>query len=98
MTDDTTILPPRSLDAVRELFQGKRIAFTAVVGEDGFGLGVALEGEPGYWPIPEHLATGDWEEMNRAAGAINRHLGLSDDDAIRIVTSSMRAQNARNRA
>jgi len=98
MTTTKTILPQASMEAVREIFHGKTIAFTAVVAEGGFGLGVTLEGEPGYWPIPTDLASSkSWEAMNDAATTINRFLGLSDEDAMRIVTSTMAAQNTRDR-
>lgn len=88
-----------TLAALELLFIGQTFAYTAVVQEDGsFGIGIAIQGEAGYWPIPAHLAAADtWEDANTACEALNAARRLSAEDAMRIVTSTMAAQNHRDR-
>jgi hypothetical protein len=53
-------------------------------------LGIAVANERGYTPIPAGLACFEtYEAASDNADAMNRHLGLSDDDAFEIVASSM---------
>ena len=75
-------------------FHGKTYAFVAVTNPDGrnadaWMLGVAVKGESGFNPIKgkyfrhRHEAT-EW------AGGLNRHIGLTGDQEMDIVASSMR--------
>lgn len=97
-TPELDVLHPGVLRSIKELMKGKTFAFTAVVADEGFGLGVAEQGAPGYWPIPTHLARSPmWEAMNSTAAKLNEHLGLSEKEATDIVTSTMAAQNKRGR-
>ena len=70
-------------------------AWTPVIarGEPGFSLGVADRGIAGYTPLRETLIFATWAEAQREAAARNALLGLSRDEAMEIVTSSMAAQN-----
>ena len=69
-----------------------RKAYTAVVQEGGFGLGLAVENEPGYYPVkaypPGSFAT--HKEAGEKAQALNaEEFRLSREDAWRIIASSM---------
>lgn len=72
----------------------KRKAYVAVVREDGYFLGIAVEGESGYHPMKEgsdHAGDwGDYERVREAAEDLNERLGLSKVDAAIIVASTMR--------
>ncbi len=66
----------------------RRIAIVAVVQKDtGYGLGIAEENEPGYTPLPGAFPS--WETAAAEAADRNTRLGLSADEAWRIVASSM---------
>ena len=98
-TPTAQILHPGALRSIQEMLKGKAYAFTAVVSDEAaFALGVAVQGEPGYWPIPVQMASSPmWEAMNSAATRLNENLGLSEQEAIAIVSSTMAAQNKRGR-
>ena len=90
------------LDAV---LKGKEAyAFTAVVndqhekGQPPYRLGVAVANEPGYYPVPLHWSHSDnYEAMLEHAHELNDALGLSRREAALIISSSMAAQNWRDR-
>ncbi len=69
---------------------GKRIAFTAI-GTSGT-LGIAVEGEGGYFPIPDYWHHDpNYDTLNEYADKLNsEHLGLSVREAMEIVVSTMR--------
>lgn len=69
-------------------FPGKRYAFVAVVNGSGWGLGVAVADEPGYNPINKVFT--DQAEADEWAKGLNKHIGLTDNEAFRIVGSTMR--------
>ena len=98
-TPTAQILHPGALRSIQEMLKGKAYAFTAVVSDEAaFALGVAVQGDPGYWPIPVQMASSPmWEAMNSAATRLNENLGLSEQEAIAIVSSTMAAQNKRGR-
>lgn len=98
-TPEPDVLHPGVLRSLKEMFKGQTFAFTAVVADEGgYGLGIAVQGEPGYWPVPTHLAFSPmWEAMNIGASKLNQHLGLSAEKATAVVTSTMAAQNKRGR-
>ena len=91
MTDITdTHLEAAILDQkVAGAFEGQRYAFVAVVGKDGWQLGVAVQEEQGYNPI-DGKTFKDQAEAKQWADGLNRHIGLSEDDYFEIVTSTMR--------
>lgn len=74
-------------------FRGQRYAYVPVLLDDegmGFGLGVAVAREPGYFPIPaSFFKTGDYKEAAQTADGMNLHIGLSEDAAVKIIASSM---------
>lgn len=70
-------------------FQGKRYAFAAVVAQGGWQLGVAVENEPGYAPI-DGKSFAQQAEAKQWADGLNRHIGLSDEDAMNIIITTMR--------
>ena len=74
------------------LVEGRRWAFVPVIGESYEArLGVAVAGEPGYYPIPELWChADDYEEMRAHADALNAERGLDARSAMPIVASSMR--------
>lgn len=74
--------------------QQQRLAYTAVLEEDGkYRLGIAKEGEPGYYKVdPTSDAGGEFPDMESAqkvADAYNENLGLSKVEAFEIVGSTM---------
>lgn len=92
MTDITTTkLAAAVIDQkVAGAFRGKTYAFVAVMDRVGaWQLGVAVEDEPGYNPI-EGKAFDTREEATLWANGLNDHIGLSNEDAARIITTTMR--------
>lgn len=76
-----------------------RIAFATIVSHDpatgrDFGIGLAEENEPGYWPKPEHGPFATWDLAAAKARELNHRLGLSDEEAAHIVASSMRRRKS----
>jgi hypothetical protein len=53
-----------------------------------YGLGLARRGESGYYPLDSYFYA-SYEEAERAAKHWNEKLGVSEEDAIKIVLSSM---------
>ena len=68
-------------------------AYTAVTGgPTGFLIGLATRDEPGYYPRPDFGFYDSYEEASDAAERLNgTDLGLTDEEAARIVMSSMGA-------
>lgn len=77
----------------------KRSAYTAVIEERGYCLGVAVEGEAGYHPVREDSDAGGtfetYELASACADAYNASLGLTKEEATRIVISTMRGSAMR---
>ena len=76
----------------------ERVAFTTSCRDDGWHLGLAVEHEPGYYPVPPSLyfqPFGNEEAMDLAQAEAQRLnselLGLDHRDALLIVCSSMSA-------
>jgi hypothetical protein len=68
-------------------FAGKTYAFVAVI-DEGYKLGVAVKNETGYNPISgKTFRTHD--EAKQWADGLNEHIGLSKDEALNIVGSTM---------
>ncbi|MGY2987740.1 hypothetical protein [Bradyrhizobium sp. USDA 4508] len=74
---------------VAETFAGKRYAFLSVAGDESWQLAVAVQDEPGYNPI-EGKTFEDRSEAIEWAIGLNKLLGLSADDAMKITASTMR--------
>lgn len=73
-------------------------AYTAVITESGkYRLGIAVEGEPGYYKVKEDSDAGgtfdSYDEAQGVAQAYNDGLGITAPRAAEIVASSMGAQN-----
>jgi len=74
----------------------KRVALAAIVSRDpnpetrlDFGIGLAVEHEPGYYPQPKLGRYASFELASAEAERGNAILGLSPDEAARIICSSM---------
>lgn len=75
-------------------FPNQRYAFIAVHKEGGgWQLGVAVEDEPGYNPIAGKTFT-THREADEWATALNEHIGLSADEALLIIVTTMRERVA----
>jgi len=91
MTDDITskYLEAALLDQkVAGMMGRKDYAFVAQHGDGCWVLGVAVANEPGYYPLagktfPSEKSASVW------ADGLNRHIGVDDDTALRIVVSTM---------
>lgn len=70
-----------------------RQAYTAIVGHGGFGLGMAHENVAGYTPVRDIAPLPTYDQAADEAERRNSEMGLTTEDAARIVLSSMRAQN-----
>lgn len=79
----------------RKINEG-RFAYTAVVGEGGFTLGIAIEEIQGFFPTNYHSVV-TYKEAEDWANIINDRR-LSREDACLIVASTMRGSVARSRS
>jgi hypothetical protein len=73
-------------------------AWTWLVEEEGYTLGRVERDKPGYAPLRkprQHWATQD--EVKARVRTLNEAEGVSEEEALEIVTSSIRAQNVRDR-
>ena len=68
-------------------FHGKSYAFVAIV-NGGYSLGVAVANEQGYNAITGKTFS-TYEEAKRWASELNKHIGLSADEALDIISSTM---------
>ena len=75
----------------------KRTAFAAVCDGAFFGIGLAEEGERGYFPQAGFGHFGTYDEARIKADELNAQLGLDKMDAAMIVAGSMRSQNTRKK-
>jgi len=80
----------------------KSRAYVAVIADDGtYRLGIAVEGESGYYKIrPESDAGMPFDSMdaaNKVADAYNEGLGLSKVRASEIALSALRGPGVRRR-
>ena len=76
--------------------QGKSVALHAIIGggvTDGYMIGVAVENESGYYPTPDHVDNPHYGKACLYIDKINKRMfGLTHDQAMRIVDSSMRTR------
>jgi hypothetical protein len=71
-----------------------RIAYTPILGDDGeYRLGIAEEGKPGYYKVKDDSDLGgtyrDRKDAQATADVMNERLGLSKQEALKIVSSSL---------
>lgn len=69
-------------------FGNRRYAYIAVIGEDGWALGIAVANERGYNPIDGISFTTE-DKAKEIARRMNDHIQLSPDTVTSIVISSM---------
>lgn len=90
MEDDAPRLKPCHIITIQAKFgdKFKRPAFVATMQ----GLGIAVEHEFGYWPIPDYwYSENDFHKASAYADELNREVfSLEPDDAMTIITSTMR--------
>ena len=71
-----------------------RTAYVAVIYDGGIRLGIAREGEGGYYKVKKHSdlypAFEDYAKAQECARVANERLGLSAEDVADIVCSTMR--------
>jgi len=82
-----------------DVAHGKVCAVVAVTGRHyPARLGIAIANERGYVPIPEHWANGDnLAELEAHARVLNEQLfGLTEDEELRIIASTMHRANGGN--
>ncbi len=86
------MLSPAHLEVIKEQYGagGKKIAFTAI-GTSGT-LGIAIEGEPGYYPIPDYWHHDpNYHSLSEYADKLNTEvLGLNEREAAGIIITTMR--------
>jgi hypothetical protein len=80
-----------TLNDIREAFRGKLWCFVPVTGTHcPIALGVAVANEAGYSPLPETFCNADtWNDMEAYADELNTQMGISDEESIKIVGSTM---------
>lgn len=78
---------------------GGLLAFAAVLGDErGYGIGAAEENEPGYTPMPKFGRFDTFDEAQTEAMKHNvDRLGLTREQAYRIIGSSMAGEGTRRR-
>jgi hypothetical protein len=87
-----------SLDAaildqkVAGMFHGQAYAYVAVLKKSMFGVGIAIDGEHGYYSV-DGLEFKTYGEANDFCLGMNRHIGLTFTRQIEITVSSMRKPN-----
>lgn len=72
-------------------FAGQRYAFLTLGCNNGFELAVAVADQCGYNPIAGKTFDSQGEAKIWADG-LNRHIGLTDEDALKIILSTMRTK------
>lgn len=80
---------------------GKRVAYTAVIEDGKYKLGIAAQGEAGYYRIDDTSDAGapfaTYDEAKACADTYNEGLGLNKLEASQIVLSSIGEQNKEER-
>lgn len=68
-----------------------KYAYTAVVVEGGFGIGLAERGLPGYEPMPKFGVFQTYEAAMGRANTLNREIFNNEpEEVVEVVLSSMR--------
>jgi hypothetical protein len=87
----------------RDRFRGKVIAFCAVTvfatrpGNQPYGVGIAVLGEPGYSLTSVPMLHNSFESASDMADTLNTILGLHPDTAVVIIAETMSRQRFKNR-
>lgn len=88
---------PNVVKVIQDKFPGRRIAFVPVRYQDEkfFGLGVVVESESGYAPLPWQLAYAPtMQDMRDNAKHLNETvLRLSEDEVDQLMATSMRSDH-----
>lgn len=69
-----------------------RRCFVAVIRDDGYSIGIAVEGEPGYYAT-NYQSVATYEEAKVWASKCNANMGINDAEASEIVLNTMMLQN-----
>lgn len=69
------------------------IAWTAIVDGSGYTIGLAERDVAGYSPLRRRIEFSSYDEAHADAVIRNTRMGVTTDEALSIVASSMRAQN-----
>ncbi len=85
----------RSRMVAEEETKSKRVAFTAIISGGSFGIGLAAESEPGYWPQTLYGQFPTFRKAMEKSYELNVALGLTLEEAVAIISSSMAAQNTK---
>lgn len=76
--------------AAENVAEGKGYAFA---GTAAGGLGVVIEGEPGYYPVPESFfSRATYAEASDYAENLNKFIGLDEEKALLMVLGSMKEE------
>ena len=67
-----------------------QFAWTPIILDRGFSLGIATKNEFGYHPLKDStgLTFDTWDEADKIANELNNRLGLSLEEAANIVIST----------
>lgn len=77
------------LEICTNSLENKKYAFTPVIIRDSWGLGIAVENEPGYNPL-EGKFFDTRDEAQSFADDLNKYLKLSEREAMEIIITTMR--------
>ncbi len=100
---DVVKTPPPQLRVLEgnPIKDGKRVAYTAVIEDGKYKLGIAAQGEAGYYRIDDTSDAGapfaTYDEAKACADTYNEGLGLNKLEASQIVLSSIGEQNKEER-
>lgn len=67
-----------------------RYAYTAVVDQEGYGIGRADEGTRGYTPCPQYGRFETYDLAQARAAELNAEAGVDAAEAFRLVAETMR--------
>ena len=86
------MLSPAHIEAIKDSFEGKRLAFHPI-GSSGT-LGIAVENERGYNPVPDYWHHDpNYNTLTEYADKLNtEYLGLTEREASEIVITTMRGK------
>lgn len=85
------------LEEIRRTWASKVWCFSAVMQDGAYGLGIAIANTPGYVPLPLSEACSEsYEQMWKHANHLNDRLGWPQAYTMRIIGSTMAAQNVKN--
>jgi hypothetical protein len=81
------------------IFFQKPYAYVPVLHGDEFAIGIAVEGEPGYNLLDaKQFRWVSYDVAYNFCMGMNQHIGLTEDQAVRLIADTMRPVSARWRA